>query len=156
MSSYAYFRRAIPADINFISRQEANPKNEYIHRWDNATHQQNLTNTQFHYLIAKDSNDKSLGYAILKDNEDGRIEWRRVVIATPGKGVGKAFMKDVLASFKACKEATIWLDVYEDNERARHVYRSLGFKETHKEACPNNTKNTLVFMEYAHMKNCLP
>jgi len=148
MTNYAKFRTARASDLSYILAREADSSNQFIHRWDETTHTANMADNNFHYLIAQDPMGKILGYAILKDNQDGRIEWRRVVIGAPGKGVGKAFMADVLAYFMNAGKNAIWLDVYENNVRARHVYTGLNFKETHREPSPSNPENTLVFMEY--------
>lgn len=148
MTSYSKFRRAQGGDISYILSREADPANSYIHRWDEATHRANLADDAFHYLMAVDTEGEPLGYAILKDDDDGRVEWRRVVIAAPGKGIGKTFMKDVLDHFITAGKSAIWLDVYEHNARARHVYEGLGFTETHREPSPVDPESTLVFMEY--------
>ncbi len=77
-----------------------------------------------------------------------RVEWRRVVIGDPCKGIGKAFMADVLAYFMAAGTSAVWLDVCENNSRARHVYAGPDFTETHREASLDNPTSTLIFMEY--------
>jgi ribosomal protein S18 acetylase RimI-like enzyme len=148
MTDYVNFRTARTSDVAYILAREADPLNEYIHRWDEATHRANLADKSFHYLVAQNAASEVIGYAILKDDQDNRIEWLRVVIGAPGKGIGKRFMADVLAYFIGTGKSAIWLDVYQNNTRARRVYSTLGFEETHREASLDNPANTLVFMEF--------
>jgi len=149
MTAYAGFRVATADDLDFILEREADPANSYIHCWDRETHQTNIADSAYHYLIPEDTGGVRLGYAILLDNPGARIEWRRIVVATRGKGTGKAFMADVLRHFRHLGKTTVWLDVYENNARARHVYEGLGFRETHREASAEHPGTTLVFMEYS-------
>ena len=148
MAIYAGFRAATADDLDFILEREADPTNSYIHCWDRETHQANIADSAYHYLIPEDAGGTRLGYAILLDNPNARIEWRRIVIAVPGKGTGKAFMADVLQYFRDLGKTTIWLDVYKNNTRARHVYEGLGFRETHREVSTGHLDTTLVFMEH--------
>jgi ribosomal protein S18 acetylase RimI-like enzyme len=131
MYEFHALRKATPDDIFFIRALEMDPANLYVHSWDFATHEARINDPKFHYLIAEDAGGKPLGYAILLDNEPGRVEWRRIIVARRGDGIGKAFMQAVLEYFFTTQNAEcVWLDVYEQNDRARHVYERLGFKET--------------------------
>ncbi|WP_414583215.1 GNAT family N-acetyltransferase [Scytonema sp. PCC 10023] len=54
----------------------------------------------------------------------------RIVIAQPELGYGKRalyiLIKKVFEEYNAHR---FWLDVFEHNQRARHVYQSVGFKK---------------------------
>jgi RimJ/RimL family protein N-acetyltransferase len=53
---------------------------------------------------------------------------KRLVVASPGKGLGRQIVKQLMQIvFEEFKAHRMYLDVYEDNARARHVYESLGF-----------------------------
>jgi RimJ/RimL family protein N-acetyltransferase len=72
------------------------------------------------------------GFAILRglSSPHRNIELKRFVIATPGQGTGSAVLSLVLQFvFDALGAHRLWLDVFEDNARARHVYRKAGFRE---------------------------
>jgi len=72
------------------------------------------------------------GYVILRGlSEDSRsIELKRVVVATPGRGVGRRILTEILRiAFRELGAHRLFLDVFEDNARARHLYESLGFKQ---------------------------
>jgi RimJ/RimL family protein N-acetyltransferase len=130
MYRFHHIRKATEDDIFFIRSLEMDPANTFVHSWDEATHHANLKDPAYHYFIALDIEGHQLGYAILMDNAPGRVEWRRIIVARRGDGIGKAFMQAVLDYFFANHKAeVVWLDVYERNDRARHVYGKLGFTE---------------------------
>lgn len=140
-------RPATERDIPFILACEASPASAFVQGNDEATHQANLADSAFTYLIAEGECAEALGYAMLVTSDADRAEWRRIIVDKPGKGIGKIFMRSVINKMFANGTSAIWLDVFEDNERARHVYKSLGFLETHLEPAPNNPERNLVFME---------
>ncbi len=130
MYRFDHIRKATPDDIFFIRSLEMDPANTMVHAWDEATHRKNISDPSFHYLIAENIEGIKLGYAILLDNEPGRVEWRRIIVARRGDGIGKDFMRAVLGYFFTVHKAeVVWLDVYERNDRARHVYEQLGFQK---------------------------
>lgn len=134
MHRFERIRKATEDDIFFIRTLEMDPANVFVHSWDEATHLACLADPAFHYLIAEDLEGTQLGYAILLDNTPAndlrRVEWRRIIVARRGDGIGKAFMQAVLDYFFTVHKAeVVWLDVYEKNDRARHVYSKLGFRE---------------------------
>ncbi|HEX4849654.1 MAG TPA: GNAT family N-acetyltransferase [Puia sp.] len=82
--------------------------------------------------------DLPCGYARLRDGErlpglgDGQaIEIARIyaVKEVIGKGIGSALMEKCLQMAKAKSAATIWLGVWEKNERAISFYSKWGFEK---------------------------
>lgn len=72
-----------------------------------------------------------VGFLILVLDPDGRsVEFRRVVVSKPGRGYGKSVVSSV---DELCRReldrSRIWLDVFETNERARHVYEQCGYRQ---------------------------
>ncbi len=70
------------------------------------------------------------GYAILRGlAEAGRsIELKRIVVGTPERGLGRKMITELLRIvFDELRAHRLFLDVFEDNARARHLYESLGF-----------------------------
>ena len=54
----------------------------------------------------------------------------RIVISEPGQGLGRMVLRAIMSKvFDELGAHRLWLDVFEYNARARHVYRSLGFVE---------------------------
>lgn len=86
------------------------------------------------FLLALES-DEVLGYARLRDqNADdltNSIEIARIYAATKsiGKGVGKALMKQCIRAAKELNKQSIWLGVWEKNQRAIDFYTKFGFEK---------------------------
>lgn len=153
MTDTLAIRKANEGDIPFILACEAGPASRFVQGDDEATHRANITDARFTYLIAERSGSGApLGYTLLVASGDGRTEWRRIIVENPGKGTGKEFMQLVINRTFAAGTNTLWLDVYEDNARAQHVYKSLGFTETHREPSQDNRERELVFMELMRPK----
>ncbi|NMG07156.1 GNAT family N-acetyltransferase [Brasilonema sp. UFV-L1] len=126
-------RYAESTDIEFILCQEArNEFKDFIIRWSRDEHNQNFNNSDKRYFIIEDEVDKASGYAIFSGLKslNNSIELTRIIIAQPGLGYGKKalqiLMKKVFEEYSAHR---FWLDVFEHNQRARHVYQSVGFQE---------------------------
>ena len=128
-------RLATAADIDFILAQEARPGfDRFIQPWSRERHEASLAEADKVYLIAEGADPAGgpLGYAILVgfDAPDRCIGLWRVVVAEPGRGVGRAFIREIMAWVFDEKGAhRLWLDVFDDNKRAEAVYRALGFVE---------------------------
>ena len=71
-----------------------------------------------------------IGFLILVLDSDARsVEFRRIVVTEPGRGYGKRVvgMIDDICRHELGR-ARVWLDVFETNERARHVYEQCGYR----------------------------
>lgn len=147
MSRFNRLRKATVDDIFFIRALEMDPANVFVHCWDEDTHRNNMAKPLYHYLIAEGIQGTALGYAVLIENEPGIIEWRRIIVARRDDGIGSEFMQAVIDHFSKQAVSKLWLDVYEDNARARHVYQQMGFKEVRTEPLADDPTVTLVIME---------
>ena len=72
-----------------------------------------------------------LGFLILSVDTDSKsIEFRRIVVASKGRGTGQSAIKKME---HYCKHNfncdRIWLDVFEFNERGQHIYKKMGYKQ---------------------------
>ena len=74
--------------------------------------------------------DKIIGFVILALDPDGRsVEFRRIVVSVPGYGYGKRVVEMVRELSKTeFGRKRVWLDVFETNKRARHVYEQCGYQ----------------------------
>ncbi|MGB3533395.1 MAG: GNAT family protein [Microcoleaceae cyanobacterium] len=126
-------RSAVAKDLHFILNQETRAEFQHlIARWSPDEHLSNLKNPDKGYFMIESNQDKILGYIILSDLKSihRRIFLQRIVIAEPGKGQGKIALKLIMQKvFEDYKAHRFWLDVFEYNHRAIHVYQSIGFKE---------------------------
>jgi diamine N-acetyltransferase len=126
-------RRATPADLDFIMAAERTPGFELmVGRWPAERHLAAMASPDFAYLVGAGAADSLAGFAILRDlaNPSGNIKLQRIVSAKAGHGFGRPFLTGVIDwvfGQTACHR--LCLEVFPDNQRARHVYRSLGFVE---------------------------
>lgn len=97
---------------------------------DVARHRAELADPRACYQTIRLADGTIGGFIILRLDDDGEsIELRRIVVARPGQGIGRRALGLVE---RVCRERfgcrRIWLDVFAHNERARHVYRSRGYR----------------------------
>lgn len=72
------------------------------------------------------------GYAIFLGlrSPHHALELKRVVITEPGKGLGRRVFAELLRyAFEQRQAHRLYFDAFDDNARALHLYRSLGFRE---------------------------
>jgi RimJ/RimL family protein N-acetyltransferase len=126
-------RPATPADIPFIMATERRPGYEpLVGRFPEDEHRAYLADDDWRYFIGLDETGAAQGFAILQNvkTETDAQFLRRIVVADAGKGFGRVFLCAVVDWVFANMDVDrFWFSVRNTNERARHVYRSLGFKE---------------------------
>jgi diamine N-acetyltransferase len=125
-------RETTAAEIDFVVGLEGDPEAaRFIEAWPADRHLAALRDPDLAHLIVEEGGEP-VAFVILAGLTDPNdaIELRRVVVGTPGRGVGRAALRLVLDhAFGALGAHRIWLDVKPDNARARHLYGSLGFEE---------------------------
>jgi RimJ/RimL family protein N-acetyltransferase len=128
-----HIRDASAADIPAILRLEHHREfHTLIGTWPEAKHAKTLADEDSAYLVVEDEAKEVLGYAILLGvtNSDKSIELKRVVISAPGQGHGKQLLHFIANRvFNEYGAHRLYLDVYETNPRAKHVYATFGFSE---------------------------
>ena len=126
-------RLATAADIAFIVATERLSGYERLTaRWTHAEHQHALERDDTRYLVGGRAPELLEGFAILQPIEPQHegAKLRRIAVTAPGTGYGRPFLRAVIEwVFESTPCERIWLDVFTHNERARHVYRSVGFTE---------------------------
>ena len=72
-----------------------------------------------------------IGFVILVLDSDGRsVEFRRIVVSAPGRGYGRRAVEIVNETCRReLGRSRVWLDVFESNHRARHVYEQCGYRQ---------------------------
>ncbi|MDF2521526.1 MAG: family N-acetyltransferase [Clostridia bacterium] len=126
-------RNTKEADLDFVLAAERDRANSpYVAQWSREQHVSALDDPDILHVIIADESDKSVGYAIIAGvlSETRSIELKRIVIVDKGKGLGrKALQLFIKMAFEKLKAHRLWLDVRENNDRARQLYRSAGFVE---------------------------
>ncbi|ABW31467.1 GNAT family N-acetyltransferase [Acaryochloris marina] len=75
-------------------------------------------------------NEELIGFFILVLDPDGQsVEFRRIIVSKPEQGLGTIVVRSVdnICSSELGR-SRVWLDVFESNERARHVYEKCGYQ----------------------------
>lgn len=116
-------------DLPAFSKMDKQPHaRQFINASSLATHRHNFINENIIYLSIENISSELVGYFILALEERTDIEFRRIVIDEKQRGIGQSaivLMEDY------CKQTLcatrIWLDVYEDNEVGKYIYKKLGY-----------------------------
>ena len=125
-------RIAETADINEICRIETLPEyRSFIGAWSAEEHRLALANPDIQQIVLPGENGRLDGYAILQGirSEHRSLELKRLAVAEPGRGLGRVLLADAAErAFLHHGAHRLWLDVFETNIRARHVYERFGFR----------------------------
>jgi diamine N-acetyltransferase len=129
-------RTATSDDIPAIVALERLPAStEFVGQWSEDRHRSTLATTDARYYVldVEASSPSPLrAYAILRGLEEssGSLELKRLVVHPPGRGLGKQVLAELLLiAFRELHAHRIFLDVFDDNSRAIHLYKSFGFVE---------------------------
>lgn len=115
-------------DLEIIGAMEAGEARDYIIPYSLEKHQQEYVKSAVIYKAIR--NGKVLaGFVMLALDPDGvSVELRRIVVSNPGRGIGVRALEAVRALCRSeLGRKRIWLDVFETNYRARHVYEKVGY-----------------------------
>jgi diamine N-acetyltransferase len=125
-------RLATPDDIPAILAIERTPfAREFVGQWSEERHRATLAGGDARYYVSEAGSGEVQAYAILRgiSEESRAIELKRVVVALPERGLGRRMLRELMrVAFRELGAHRLFLDVYEDNARARHLYESLGFQ----------------------------
>lgn len=125
-------RRATPGDLAFLmTLEEETCRQGFTGKDPVEEHARAMEDEDYGYFIVE-AEGRAAGFAILSGlaSENRSILVKRVAVSTPGHGHGREAMRLILRmAFIEYRAHRVWLDVYPENERARSVYRALGFQE---------------------------
>lgn len=126
------FRPTSEAELEWVLGVERAPENtNFIAQWPREQHLETINDPgKAHWIVQTEPDKRPVGYLILLglDSQHRNLEFRRIVIAEKGKGIGRAALKLVKkVAFEQLGMHRIWLDVMAHNARAQHLYRSEGF-----------------------------
>ena len=120
------------SDIAFIMACERRPGYErFVGRWAQEKHRAVMADKDFRYLVAHED-DAPLGFVILHSTwlRPQNLYLKRIAVRDADKGHGKRVLAAVTDwVFAQTDTERFWLEVVENNPRARHVYLSLGWAE---------------------------
>ena len=126
-------RDAGRGDLDWIVQLETRPDfAAFIHRWPRDAHDRNLSDPDMRYLVWVDAAAHPAAYVILAGlaSPARSIELVRMAVAAPGAGLGSRLLRHVIRlAFEQLGANRLWLDLFDDNHRARHVYKNAGFQQ---------------------------
>jgi RimJ/RimL family protein N-acetyltransferase len=125
-------RPALPSDVpRIVALERMAVARPFVGQWTEERHLAALTGGDARYFVNEAESMELQAYAILRGlmEDSGSIELKRIVVATPGRGLGRRILEELIRiAFEDLKAHRLFLDVFEDNRRARHLYESLGFQ----------------------------
>jgi len=94
-------------------------------------HERDFNKNNIVYLSIISSPALLAGYIILEfKNKTKSVQLKRILVSEQHIGIGQ---EAILVTEKYCVNEFntnhIWLDVYENNQKARHIYKKLGYKK---------------------------
>jgi ribosomal protein S18 acetylase RimI-like enzyme len=138
-------RPATAEDIPGIVALERLPESaQFVGQWSEERHRATFAGSDARYFVCdaeiagseagaiEHGELKLRAFAILRGlaETSGAIELKRLVVHPPGRGFGRQILAELLhIAFEGFHAHRLFLDVFEDNARARHLYKSLGFEE---------------------------
>ena len=130
----SYLRRTRRSDLQRVADIEAAlDTQQWIGEGGLAWHEKVLGDPDMEHWVLVDRLDRVVAFGVLAGvSTPGVVEIRRMVVAPEGRGqgLGRILMRHLLEEALAGSPTTrVWLDVGEDNTRARSLYRTLGFVE---------------------------
>jgi len=121
---------ATPADIPSIMEIERTPGFEdVVGRWSQEQHAAEMAKDSVRYFVLRDEGTVK-GFAIFQQigEPDRRVHLKRIVISDTDKGSGTRLLSGALDwLYTETKTNRVDLDLFVENERARHTYEKLGF-----------------------------
>jgi diamine N-acetyltransferase len=127
------FRSATDSDIAHICRLETLPQfRTFVGSWPPDEHLKNLADPDASYIVAEDEQGNITAFAILRGllSEHRAVEIKRFVVGVPNQGTGKKFLAEIAdRAFSDYGAHRLYLDVFVNNDRARHVYETFGFRK---------------------------
>jgi diamine N-acetyltransferase len=127
------FRDATPADIPQICALERLPEfRTLVGSWPEEQHLRMLQDPTVVYIVAEDQKGQVAACAILQGlgSEHRAVELKRLVVGVPNQGLGRKLLAWVAdRAFGEYRAHRLFLDVFVENDRARHVYETFGFRK---------------------------
>ena len=125
-------RRTREDDLNFVLDAEQSAENRtFVLPWARERHAAALTSEDLaHLIIETEADGGRVGYIILAGLADMNrsVQLRGIVVTEKNRGYGKEALRLIKRlAFEELGAHRLWLDVKEQNRRARHLYESEGF-----------------------------
>lgn len=129
----SYLRRTREPDLDtVVAVEEAVDTRRWVGQGGRDWHAAVLRDPGMEHWVLVDRLDRVVAFGILAGVGSGHVEIRRMVVAQEGRGqgLGRLLLRHLLEHARERPSfSRVWLEVGEDNTRARSLYRSFGFVE---------------------------
>ena len=113
----------------FAQLEQAPDTKQFVLPYSEIEHARNILNSSFVYLRILDAGELVGFFILVLDSEPNSFEFRRAVVSDKGKGVGQSAITAMEQFCRTQLQRTrVWLDVFEYNNRGRHIYEKLGYE----------------------------
>jgi len=113
----------------FAQLEQAPDTKQFVLPYSETEHARNILNSSFVYLRILDAGELVGFFILVLDSEPNSVEFRRAVVSDKGKGVGQSAITAMEQFCRTQLQRTrVWLDVFEYNNRGRHIYEKLGYE----------------------------
>lgn len=130
MTTLSLLHPAMETDLAaLMALERGEDARKYVGQWSAERHRATMTGGDARYLAVDAAEGGLAAYAILRGlAETSRaVELKRLVVARPGRGLGRRILRELMRmAFEELGAHRFFLDVYDDNARARHLYESEG------------------------------
>lgn len=161
-------RPTLPADLEFVHATETDAENRpFIRHSTDAEHRAAMADPDWLHAVVERLPDHAgdtklepgcqetriapqpIGHLIARglERDDGHVYLQRIAMAERDRGYGSAALQLLQRElFEERGVVRLWLRVYENNERARRVYKSLGFEEEDRVAASDPSAPVRIVM----------
>jgi RimJ/RimL family protein N-acetyltransferase len=114
----------------FVAMEQAADTSDYITPYSREEHGRKMADPTFVYLSIVEGGALAGFFILILDADGKSVEFRRVVVSARGRGIGQSAIAHMEHFCRTrLGRSRIWLDVFEHNERGRHIYEKLGYKK---------------------------
>lgn len=122
--------KTVAEDMPLIMKMESD-NNQFVTEYSREKHVDILEDKNYmHLSVKRNDNGKLVGLVLLFGIQDVNrvLEFRRLAISEKGAGFGRETIRIIKHyCFEQLKFHRLWLDVFDDNQRAIGLYESEGF-----------------------------
>ncbi len=133
-SAHLRIRPTMLSDLDFVVSVEHDARNlTFIAPWERIQHEGAIRFPDSrHFIVEGGDAWEQVGFVILQGcrNPNRSVELKRIVLQTPGRGLGRACVRLLKQlAFRDLHAHRFWLDVRSLNVRALRLYAGEGFVE---------------------------
>lgn len=113
----------------FAAMEQGIDTREFIVPHELQVHRERFGDPDIIYLRIVNGGELAGFFILVRDPDGHSIEFRRIVVASKGRGIGQEAIAEMEEYCRSrLRRTRIWLDVFEHNARGRHIYEKLHYR----------------------------